>query len=236
MNDTDDRFFEPYNREEIAYGDVPSAPLAAYLSQVPCHGSAIDLGAGGGRDTLALARAGFDVKAVDLSQRGLDRIAARAKEFGVNERLTTECADVRSVELPPSAFQAVVATTVLDHVPAAEAEELWNRLAASVAEGGVLYAEVHTVEDPGSGHLPGNLSDAPVSETADAVVNYFSPNQLLAWAIRSESCLRVLRYEERLEWDYTHGEEHLHGKAILLAVRSGAFPEWYGQPPAFPKR
>jgi hypothetical protein len=38
-----------------------------------------------------------------------------------------------------------------------------------------------------------------------------------------------------LEWDYTHGPEHLHGKAVLLAVRDGWHPDWYGQPAAFPK-
>ena len=75
-----------------------------------------------------------------------------------------------------------------------------------------------------------------MSETADAVINYFEPNQLLNLACDAEADLRVLPYEERLEWDYTHGPEHLHGKAILLATRRGFHPEWYGQPPAFKRR
>lgn len=235
MNDTHDPFFEPYDRNDIAYGATPSAALNEYLTQVGVSGKALDLGAGAGRDTLALARAGYDVTAVDLSDRGLQRIVERANEAGCGQLVTTKVADVRSFQMDPSTYSAIVATTVLDHIPAADAETVWRNITAALAEGGMLYVEVHTTEDPGSDQLPGSASDAPVSETASAVVNYFQPNQLAAWAVEPKSSLRILRYEERLEWDYTHGPEHLHGKAVLLAVREGTHPAWYGQPAAFPK-
>jgi hypothetical protein len=131
---------------------------------------------------------------------------------------------------------AIVATTVLDHIPADDAREVWKKITAALCDDGFLFVEVHTTEDPGSDKMPGLASKAPVSETAGAVINYFAPNQLASWAVSAEANLRILRYEERLEWDYTHGDEHLHGKAVLLAVRAGNHPEWYGQPPAFPRR
>ena len=234
--DVTDPFFEPYDRDEIAYGDVPSADLAAFLAQVPRAGKAFDLGAGAGRDTLALALAGFDVTAIDLSDRGLARTMQRAQQTGVATRIQTLTADVRDVDLPTDSLAVIVATTVLDHIPAADAKSLWQRMCDSLDDEGVMYVEVHTTDDPGSNAEPGNHRDAPVSETADAVVNYFPANQLAAWAIAPESRLRILQYTERLEWDYTHGPEHLHGKAILLAVRAGHHPDWYGQPAAFPRR
>jgi SAM-dependent methyltransferase len=231
-----DPFYEPYDRDDIAYGDVPSSLVAAFAEQNSVKGAAIDLGAGAGRDTIALAKAGFHVKAVDLSQRGLDRVMQRAAEARVSDRVETECCDVRELEIPPGSFDAVVATTVLDHIPMNDASELWRKIAAAVTDEGFLFVEVHTTEDPGCGRVVGRFADAPVSETADAVINYFEPNQLLRLACETASNLRVLRYEERHEWDYTHGPEHLHGKAILLAVRRGAYPNWYGQPTAFPRR
>ncbi|MFG0255183.1 MAG: class I SAM-dependent methyltransferase [Rhodopirellula sp. JB053] len=238
----DDFFYDAYNRDDIAYGLDPSASLAAYLSQImPAENvakgrsRAIDLGAGAGRDTLALAGAGFDVESVDLSERGLSRIAERARQRGVADRVTTRLADVRKIEFPTEHYDAVIATTVLDHIPAVDADAVWQRMCDSLTSNGVLYVHVHTTEDPGSGVPPGNASSAPVSETAGAVVNYFRPNQLAAMAIDPKANLRILRYEERLEWDYTHGPEHQHGKAILLAVRAGYHPAWYGHPAAFPR-
>lgn len=236
MTDTADPFFEPYDRDQIAYGSVPSAPLAAYLSQVDCSGKAIDLGAGAGRDTIELAKAGFDVTAVDLSERGAERIRQRALAAGVGPRVQTCVANVCDHEIPADSYDAICATTVLDHIPAADARRVWKRMVDGLREQGVMYVEVHSTEDPGSDQIPGSDSDAPTSETAAAVINYFQPNQLARWALADESELRILRYEERLEWDYTHGPEHLHGKAILLAVKAGAHPPWYGQPPAFPRR
>ena len=233
---SNDPFYEPYNRDEIAYGDVPSAPLAAYLQQVAGGGDALDMGAGAGRDTLALAKAGFRVTTVDLSQRGAERILQRAQAEGVAERITPRVADVRDFAIEPNAWDVICATTVLDHIPASAAERVWQRMVRGLRDGGVMYVEVHSTEDPGSDVSPGRESTAPASETAAAVINYFAPNQLASWAIDANSALRVLHYEERLEWDYTHGPEHLHGKAILLAVKAGAHPPWFGAPPAFPRR
>lgn len=236
MSDSADPFFEPYNREEIAYGSAPSSAVAAFLEQAGGVGRALDLGAGAGRDTIALAKAGYDVTAVDLSERGLERVRQRAVDAQVAGRVHTTVADVREVDIAPGVYAAIVATTVLDHIPVDCAIELWRRITDGLTDDGFLFMEVHTTEDPGSDQWPGSESDAPVSETAAAVINYFAPNQLARWAAAEDARLRILRYEERQEWDYTHGPEHLHGKAILLAVRSGSHPEWYGQPPAFPRR
>ncbi len=235
-----DFFYNAYDRDEIAYGIEPSAALADYLTQTvatatqPLRG--IDLGAGAGRDTLALAASGYDVESVDLSERGLARIAERATARMLSDRVQTRLADVRHIEFPVATYDAVIATTVLDHIPAADADRVWQRMCDSLTRTGFLYVQVHTTEDPGSCLPPGNLSREPISETAAAVINYFRPNQLAAMAVNEKSKLRILRYEERLEWDYTHGPAHQHGKAVLLAVRAGFHPPWYGQPAAFPKR
>ncbi|MEM9645389.1 MAG: class I SAM-dependent methyltransferase [Planctomycetota bacterium] len=231
-----DPFFEPYDREQTAYGEEPSAPLAEYLAQVEGSGKAFDLAAGAGRDSMELLRSGFEVTAVDLSERGLQKIGQKASEAGFKDRLTTKFMDVRDVVFPTGTLAGLVATTMLDHIPSNDALVIWQRMCDSLTTDGFMYVEVHTTEDPGCPIEPGCSSDAPVSETTGAVVNYFAPNQLAEWATRQESRLRILLYEERLEWDYTHGPEHQHGKAILLAVRSGCHPSWHGQPPAFPRR
>ncbi|QDV63114.1 class I SAM-dependent methyltransferase [Crateriforma conspicua] len=231
-----DPFYEAYDRDDVAYGMTASAMLSAYLNQVGGEGDVYDLAAGAGRDTIALAKSGFHVTAIDISQRGLDRIAERSATDGCHENVNVICSDVRDVDFPTGTLAGVVATTMLDHIPAADAQVVWDRICGSLRGDGFLYAEVHTTEDPGCDQPPGCDSSRPVSETASAVVNYFRPNQLAQWAVRPESGLRILQYAERIEWDYTHGPEHAHGKAVLLAVRDGHHPDWLGQPPAFPRR
>jgi SAM-dependent methyltransferase len=240
MTNSPDPFFEPYDRQQIAYGDTP-APGVQSIIELTSTGAAekheaVDLGAGAGRDSIALALAGYQVTAVDLSERGLERVLQRAAAANVGDLVSTRMADVRDFEFDPGRYSAIIATTVLDHIPAEDAVDLWQQIIGSLAEGGFISVEVHTTEDPGSELPPGCHSDAPRSETAGAVVNYFPPSRLALWATDPAANLRILRYEERLEWDYTHGPEHLHGKATLLAVRQGTFPEWYGQPPAFPRQ
>ena len=126
MNDTSDPFFEPYDRDDVAYGATPSAALKEYLRQIGGTGKALDLGAGAGRDTIVLANAGFQVTAVDLSDRGSQRIVERAQSAGVAELVQTAVGDVRAVDMPPRSYAAIVATTVLDHLPAADALALWR--------------------------------------------------------------------------------------------------------------
>ena len=247
MTDAADPFFEAYHRDDIAYGETPApgvqsiidlSTAAETLSTAAETGGlkALDLGAGAGRDSISLARAGYTVTAVDLSEMGLERINQRATAAGVGERVTTQAADVRNFDFETEKYDAIIATTVLDHIPAADAVVVWQKILRSLTSHGLLAVEVHSSEDPGSDLPPGCNSTAPKSETTGAVVNYFLPNQLAQWATETSANLRILRYEERLEWDYTHGPEHMHGKVSLLAIRKGNSPEWYGQPRLFPRR
>lgn len=230
---TQSRFHEAYSRPQPAYGEMPSPELQEFLEQCPRHGRALDLGAGAGRDTIALARRGLLVTALDSCPEGLKRVLEAAERAGVENRVAPRLADVRTSSWPAGVFDVVVATTLLDHLSTTDARAVWSRAVSALHAGGVLYVEVHTTDDPGSPVGYGAALDAPQSETADQVVHHFAPGELLAWAT-ADSRLRVLRYEERFEWDYTHGPIHQHAKSVLLATTRNAHPAWYGAPPAFP--
>ncbi|XZE56443.1 class I SAM-dependent methyltransferase [Planctomycetaceae bacterium SH139] len=230
----EDPFHDFYDREQPAYGLKPSSELDQYLAQCKPRGRALDLGAGAGRDTLALARAGLEVTSVDLSAQGLRLIGLRADESGFGARVTTEHCDVREFDFPTEHYEVIVATTVLDHLPPPDANVVWEKILGALTPTGTLYLEVHTTDDPGCDGCTSTSPQAPVSETAQWVINYYARGQLLHMAAASGK-LRVLRYEERYEWDYTHGPEHKHAKAILLATTAAADPAWYGHPAAFPR-
>jgi len=87
MNDQQ-RFDEAYSRNEPAYGSRPSSPLAAFLNQTGHHGIAsdqaiaFDLGSGAGRDSMAIATAGYCVHCFNFSATGLPRIEQQADKSG----------------------------------------------------------------------------------------------------------------------------------------------------------
>ncbi len=151
----DDLFVDLYQRDTPGYGLQPSSELASYLKQVKPEGLAWDLGAGAGRNTLALARAGLRVSAFDLSATGVQRINELADEFHLGTRIESRVTDIRDLEFPVGKLAVVVATTVLDHIPADDFADVWDRIERSLAADGFIYAEVHTTEDPGCAQAPG---------------------------------------------------------------------------------
>ena len=61
MTNSPDPFFEPYDRQQIAYGDTP-APGVQSIIELTSTGAAekheaVDLGAGAGRDSISADRA-----------------------------------------------------------------------------------------------------------------------------------------------------------------------------------
>lgn len=221
-----ERFDRVYHENEQTYGAEPSQELIRYVDQcVRRGGRALDLAAGLGRDSLALAERGLFVTAVDVAEEGLRHVAEQARQRGLADHITVVVQDITAYEFPANVFDVIVATTAFDHIARDKCRAILPKIAAALTDSGVLYAEVHTTEDPGSPTGFGHELKAPVSETADAIAHYFEPNELLSTVGKH---LRIVHYEERREWDQTHGRPHVHGKAIALAVPKNAHPPYRG--------
>ena len=78
---------ERYSTSELIWTGQANQFVEAHLEP----GTAIDLGAGEGRDAVWLATCGWAATAVDFSQGGPDRAAQLAAEHGVE--IATVCAD-----------------------------------------------------------------------------------------------------------------------------------------------
>ncbi len=220
------RFDRVYRNDDQTYGAAPSQELMRYVDQcVRGGGRALDLAAGLGRDTLALAQRGFHVTAVDVAEEGLRHLTEQARQRGLADHVAVVVQDIAAYAYPIKAFEVIVATTAFDHIERDKSRAVLPKIATALTDAGVLYAEVHTTEDPGSPTGFGHELTAPVSETADAIAHYFEPNELLSMLGKY---LRIVHYEERREWDHTHGRPHVHGKAIALAVPKTAHPPYRG--------
>lgn len=207
------KFDREYEKGKLLFGNSPTPLLKEFLDQSQVQGHALDLGCGDGRDTLPLLKRGFSVTAIDRSHAAIETLLTRTDiSEDMRQRLTAVHADVRFWHWTQEKFDLVIAVTLLDHLLPTEIEQIALNMIRSTKLEGTIFIEVHTVDDPAV------TGDAPVSEFASEIQHYFEWNELLKLFVSST---RILKYEERKEWDYDHGEPHVHGFATLIASRIG---------------
>ncbi len=127
-------------------------------------GTALDLGAGDGRNAVWLAQHGWRVTAVDFSTVALDRGRALATSAGVE--VDWRHADLNEWTPPAGAFDLVALFFI--HLPPEERRPVYARAAAAVAPGGTLLVV---------GHDRSNLTDG-VGGPQDPVV-LFTPDEIV---------------------------------------------------------
>ncbi|MEV7973175.1 methyltransferase domain-containing protein [Cellulomonas sp. NPDC089187] len=167
-------------------------------------GTAVDIGAGEGGDSVWLAQRGWQVTAVDIAQGALDRVAALAADRGVQVR--TEQADAGQWDAEGRRYDLV--TSHFLHPEPGGRDALFRRMAQAVAPGGTLLIVGHHPHDRHLRDGLGALEDWFV--TAEQVAALLDPAE---WDVE------VAEARERVE---RHGErEHEVTDAVLRARRRG---------------
>ena len=96
----DDRF----GRKEFALGKDPNPFLKKHIRLLP-KGKALDMATGEGRNAVFLAQQGFDVDAVDISDRGLKKAQKLAGEKGV--RINTLLVDLDQYQIEKEQYDLI---------------------------------------------------------------------------------------------------------------------------------
>lgn len=167
---------ERYRSGEHA-GDGPDAFLGALLRYRPLLGpakpKALDIACGAGRHAVELARAGFDVSALDRSREALKLTGERAAAAGVSVTARQVDLEMPNVDLGAGLFDLAVVFYFLDR-------PLIPKLIAALRPGGLVVYKTFIVAAGGSDKGPKNASYR------------LRPNELLDLFCG----FRVLRYEE----------------------------------------
>jgi SAM-dependent methyltransferase len=159
---------ERYGGAGLAYGDAPNEFLAQAAEAFPTRGTALDLGAGEGRNALFLASRGLDVLAVDQSEVGMQKAQRRAQERGLP--LRTQAADLREFDAAPGSFEVVASIFV--HLPADLRGSLHGRLRSWLRPGGVFVLEAYAPDQLERG--TGGPKDAALLATLETIVGELS--------------------------------------------------------------
>ncbi|MFD7918451.1 SAM-dependent methyltransferase [Streptomyces sp. NPDC059740] len=134
-----------YASAERIWSGEPNVVLVREVAQLS-PGRALDLGCGEGADSVWLARQGWRVTGVDISEVALERAAGHARDAGVADRVEWRRHDLAE-SFPEGEYDLVSAQFL--HTPGTlPREQVLRRAAAAVAPGGVLLVEGHSSPSP----------------------------------------------------------------------------------------
>ncbi len=135
-----------YAQADRVWSEQPNVFVAAHLADLT-PGTAIDLGAGEGRNAVWLARRGWEVTAVDFSSVGLEKAREMARDAEVE--LATVVSDAHRYT-PPTEVDLVLLSYL--QVPDPQQVALLRRAARWLRPGGVLFVVAHDKANVTQGH------------------------------------------------------------------------------------
>lgn len=129
---------------EAAYWDSGKAQADMLASVIPDGSKVMDFGCGDGRVAIPLAGLGYEVTAVDSSQRMLDRLAERAPDITTVQA----AADGIAAHLGRRRMDAVYCLAVLIHHSYDDCLHIIERLRAATKLGGILVLDWPVSDQP----------------------------------------------------------------------------------------
>ena len=115
----------------------PVVLLEEWLPQVPT-GKALDVACGAGRNSILMARSGFQVDAIDISAEGLRKAGLLAEQLGLSVNWIEHDLDQ---DFPFDTDYSLIAVMWFVNL------ELVKRLCGCLAAGGYLICEEHLLTD-----------------------------------------------------------------------------------------
>jgi SAM-dependent methyltransferase len=140
----------PRTHEPPLFGAHPDARLmdVAHGLGAPESITCLDVGAGTGRNTLALAREGFPTDAVEPSAALADQLEAAIRHEGLSSRVIRADFLASRLDLPRTRYRVVVLSGVCPHFRDVEMlAHMFRRVAGVLEPGGVALLNVFLAVD-----------------------------------------------------------------------------------------
>lgn len=126
-----------YDTNEMIGGSVPASFLYSNAEVLPPGGSALDIAAGQGRNSVFLAKRGLNTIALDISTRALETCFGFARNNGV--KIEAAAVDLTTFDIPPGTFDVIVNINYLQR-------GLAPGIIEGLKPGGVLIFETMTID------------------------------------------------------------------------------------------
>jgi SAM-dependent methyltransferase len=134
---------QKYSTEEFIYTKVENRFVVELCKDLDgTNKKAIDLAGGEGRNSVWLAKRGWQVENIDFSQVALDKYLQFAKEEGVVDNCLATCAD--GLTFVPKLTPVDLAVIAYMQIPQRDLKAAIRRLSAHVAPGGNFVGVWHS--------------------------------------------------------------------------------------------
>ena len=106
-----------------------------------CRGTkALDLACGAGRNSIYLAKCGFDVDAVDIAQIAIDALDAEADKKNLSHKVNAVLADLDRYKIEEEKYDLIVMTNFLDR-------KILSSAKLALKKDGILFVETYMISD-----------------------------------------------------------------------------------------
>ncbi len=130
------RWDKRFGKKEFALGKEPNPFLKKYIRLLP-KGKALDMAAGEGRNAVFLAQNGFEVDALDISEKGLKKAQKIARGRGV--KINTFLVDLDQYQIEKERYDLIANFYFLKR-------RLIPRIKKGLKKGGKVIFETYLLE------------------------------------------------------------------------------------------
>ena len=126
-----DNFYSDKNKPVPFFCNLPDESLNEYIQKKKiCFGKALDIGCGNGRNSIFLAKNGFNVHGIDFSSESIKWAKKNAHKDSVE--INFECNSIFETELEPVGYDYINDSGCLHHIKPHRRQEyliiVWNAL------------------------------------------------------------------------------------------------------------
>lgn len=136
---------EIYQEQGIVQNEI-LPPVQSFIHKLKERGllKVLDLGCGTGRNAIYMAQLGMQVTATDLSDKGLEITAKRARKWGLC--VETVKHDIRCISFGDNTFDAVLCSWVSGHGTLKDVKKHASEMLRIVRPGGMIFVDYPSVK------------------------------------------------------------------------------------------
>lgn len=137
---------EIYHKQgEVQKGVLPTVVEAIKKFKENNIKKVLDLGCGMGRYSIYLKEAGFEVTAVDISEKAVETTKKKAVNLGY--QIDTAICDMRELPFKDETFDAVLCVWTSGHGTLKDMKKHALEMIRVVKEGGIIFVDYPSIED-----------------------------------------------------------------------------------------